>query len=485
MNIHQDRVLINENLSYSDNHESSIQWNITLGTYGSCNSIYQTTNDEYILTGLNSQDIFLIRLDSNGNVIWHKGFGGKRLDWGTCVQRTTDNGCIITGFTNSYGSGEEDVWLIKTNDTGQEQWNKTFGGTQFDLGWSCAQTRDGGYIIGGSTKSFVMEKNDYLAIKTDDQGNEEWNCTYGGIGWDLGKSIIQTTDDGFIFTGLTDVSPDGSHQVDVGVIKIDQDGDQVWHKSYGDPIMQDAGLSVIQALDGGYVIVGHTGSFQDSKVGGDIWLIKTDSTGKMAWNRTFGGFGSDVGFSVWQTKDEGYVILGETDSFGFGQYDLIVLKTDRNGNEQWDMILGGSKDETVYGEGCRSIQQTHDGGYIIGGSTESFGGASFGPKPWVIKLSEPTIEVTIVGGNGVSVVFKNLKDEEQTNLTWTVDITGGFCYRRHIDGVIDSLPGAGETVINARLLGIGKVCIRVAGNGIGRIVNGFLLGAVLFLMNEE
>ena len=461
-------------------HTPPDEWNITLGTYGYCSSVCQTNDNGYIVTGFSSGDIFLVKLTSFGELLWEKRFGGKGTDRGMCVQPTSDDGYILTGFTQSFGAGEDDVWLIKTDYEGKEEWNATFGGRKLDYGWCCEQTLDGGYIVLGSTKSFVEEKNDYWLLKTDPLGREEWNYTYGGIGWDLGKAVQQTRDGGYIVTGLTDVSPDGSHQVDVGLIKIDSEGHQLWHKTYGDSIMQDGGLSVRQTAEGGYIIVGSTGTYPDSSVGGDIWLIKTDADGDVEWDTVFGGFQSEVGHSVWETNDGGYIVLGETDSFGSGKTDLVVLKTDSQGNEVWHLLFGGSRDDTVWGQGCRSIQQTSDGGYIAVGSTESQGG-SLGPKPWIIKLSEPMLHIDVTGGFCLSAVIRNLHTTDRVDLVWTIEIDGGIVVRPHVEGMIDLVPAGDTQVIKARLFGFGKVVIRVTADGVGTIVHGFLIGPLIII----
>jgi hypothetical protein len=333
-------------------------------------SVQQTSDGGFIITGYTSSfgagesDVYLIKTDANGNQQWYKNFGGISGDDGYSIQVTSDCGYIIVGETYSFGAGESDVYLIKTDGNGNQQWYKTFGGSAEDYGYSVQQTSDGGYIIAGTTESFGAGFfSDVYLIKTDMDGNQLWYKTFGEIGWDEGYSVQLASDGGYIIVGYTESF--GVGDPDVYLIKTDANGNQQWYKTFGGSDSDD-GSSVQQILDDGYIIVGTTYSFGAGR--SDVYLIKTDGNGNQLWYKTFGGSDDDHGNSVQQTSDGGFIITGWTESYGAGGLDVDLIKTDMNGNMQWSKTFGGTS-----GEAGNSVQQTLDGGYIITGSTKSYG----------------------------------------------------------------------------------------------------------------
>ena len=293
------------------------------------------------------------------DTLWTKTYGGSDDDIGRCVQQTSDGGFIIVGYTESYGFGGRDIYLIKTNANGDTIWTRNFGGIGLDEGYSVQQTTDGGYIISGKIQ--IMGEDVYL-IKTDINGNIIWTQVYGGDYAQSGNCVQQTFDEGFIITGYT-----GSYgnMSDVYLIKTDTYGDTLWTKTYGGDY-SDEGNCVKQTIDEGYIIVGKT-AFIGSGIS-DVYLIKTDVNGNMLWNRTFGGTQTDYGNSIQQTFDEGYIIVGTTNSYGWGDYDIYLIKTNIYGDTLWTKTYGGGNHDFGY-----SVKQTMNGGYIIAGHTYSYG----------------------------------------------------------------------------------------------------------------
>jgi uncharacterized delta-60 repeat protein len=334
-------------------------------------SVQQTSDGGYIVVGSTAsfgagyENIFLIKTDANGNISWAKTYGGTEYDRASSVQQTSDGGYIVAGYTFSFGAGS-DVFLIKTDANGNISWAKTYGGTDWDWASSVQQTSDGGYIMAGYTGSFGAG-GDILLIKTDANGNIIWAKTYGGTSYDEAYSVQQTSDGGYVLAGETWSFSAGAK--DIFLIKTDANGDIIWAKTYGGTSYDEA-YSVQQTSDGGYILAGETRSFGAGDY--DIFLIKTDANGNIIWAKTYGGTSYDYAYSVQQTSDGGYIMAGETNSFGAGFYDAFLVKTDANGNIIWAKTYGGT-----YGDSAYSVQQTSDGGYIVAGYTWSFGAGDF------------------------------------------------------------------------------------------------------------
>ena len=340
------------------------KWENTYGGTGldTGYSAQQTMDGGYIIAGtINTTDLYLIKTDPNGNEIWGNTFQGSDYGSPGSLQQTMDGGYIMVGDISTGGSASYGIYFIKTNANGDEQWRKTFVGNMY--GSSAQQTADGGYIIAGTI--FNASYYDFYLIKTDSNGNEFWTKTLGRGDHDIARSVRQTIDGGYIIVGYTHTLADGT---EVYVIKTDANGSEIWSNTFGGND-SDIAHSVQQTMDGGYVIVGHTLSFGAG--GFDVYLIKTDADGNEVWSQTFGGSKWDFGYSVQQTADSGYVVVGSTQSFGAGSSDVYLIKTNSNGNEVWSQTFGGSDGET-----SRSVQQTMDGGYIIGANTQSFGAGS-------------------------------------------------------------------------------------------------------------
>jgi len=368
------------------NSDSNLQWTKAYGGAGgdSASSVVQTHDGGYALTGTTDSygaggwDVWLVRTDSVGKMQWNKTYGGTEDENGNCGIQTSDGGYALTGWTHSFGAGGTDFWLIKTDSDGNAQWNRTYGGAAMDIPMSVVQTSDGGYALAGFTYSFGAGGPDMWLVKTDSAGNIQWNNTYGGTNWDVAYSMIHTSDGGYVLTGYT--YSFGAGGPDMWLVKTDSAGNMQWNKMYGGA-SDDEAESVVQTSDGGYALAGITQSYGAG--GYDSWLVKTDSAGNIQLNVTYGGADTDYAFSVVQTGDHGYALAGATNSSGAGGLDFWLVRTDSDGNMQWNKTYGGTNDDAA----C-SMVRTLDDGYALAGWTYSFGA---GGDSWLIKLSpEPT-----------------------------------------------------------------------------------------------
>jgi len=347
---------------------------------------------------------------------WTKTYGGDGYDRGYSVQQTTDGGYIVAGSTESYGAGEEDVYLIKTNSLGDTLWTRTYGDTVEDRGYSVQQTTDGGYIVAGSTESYGAGGHDVYLIKTNGFGDTLWTRTYGGTGSDKGYSVQQTTDGGYIVAG--NFNSRWPTWADIYLIKTNSLGDTLWTRTYGGED-SEYGFSVQQTSDGGYIIAGETDSYSAGRLDYDVYLIKTNSLGDTLWTRAYGDTtGNDDGRSVQQTSDGGYIVAGTTLSYDH-YYDVYLIKTDSLGDTLWTRTYGrGSND---WG---KSVQQTTDGGYIVAGSdfylikTNSLGDTLWTRTCWEqaayfgYSVQQTTDGGYIVAGDVSDVCLMKIKPEE-------------------------------------------------------------------------
>jgi len=357
----EDRVAVSEEVFEGDGRKSFLfqlsaplvetTWNLK------ANIVYQTS-EGWVSGDMGWNDLFSIEVRVPTPVLeWEKTFGGTDYDIGYSVQVASDGGYIITGYTKSSEAGEPDVYLVKTDSDGNMEWNRTFGGTGWDYGQSVQLVGDDGYIIAGNAEFYGINRDFVYLVRTNSTGHMMWNKTYGSTGTEIGHSVQVTGDGGYIIVGETFSDWTG---MDVYLVRTDSSGNLIWNKTLGGSGW-DYGYSVQVTGDGGYIITGKTNSYG---TGQDVYLIKTDSGGNMIWNNTFGGPKNDVGYSVQVTDDGGYIIVGETTSIGEGYPDVYLVRTNSSGHMIWNKTFGYWNTDIGH-----SVQVTDDGGYIIVGET--------------------------------------------------------------------------------------------------------------------
>ncbi len=343
-------------------------------------SIVQTSCGGYAISGATDffgagyEDFYIVKADGSGVIEWSRTVGGTDIEWASSIIQTTDGGFAVAGDTDSFGAGWGDFYVVKLDSNGIVQWTRTVGGELDEWAYSIVQTTDGGYAVAGYTDSFGAGGGDFYIVKLDAAGILQWTRTVGGTELDEATSIIQTTDGGFAITGYT--YSFGAGATDIYVVKLDSNGTLLWTRTIGGIEWEDA-YTIIQTSDGGFAIAGSTDSFGAG--GGDTYIVKLDAGGMLQWSRTIGGIGHDSGFGIVQTTDGGIAISGYTESFGAGFYDFYIVKLDANGTLQWTRTVGGLEDDMGLG-----IVQTTDGGFAISGATLSFGAGDY--DMFIVKL---------------------------------------------------------------------------------------------------
>ncbi|QMU29533.1 FlgD immunoglobulin-like domain containing protein [Adhaeribacter radiodurans] len=392
---------------------------------------------------------FLVQAPGSAKKIWDKSFGGNKSDNLNAIVATTDGGYLLGGFSSSENSGDksqnsqgyEDYWIIKTNATGSKLWDKRFGGTNADHLTALLAAPDGGYLLGGYSRSGrTRDKSengggveDYWVIKIDSLGNKLWDKTFGGIYTDKLSAMVLTLDGGYLLGGSsnsrTSEDPNGvvKGYSDYWVIKIDATGNKIWDKTYGGDYIDDIN-SLLPTPDGGYLLGGSSGSNKSGDKSEankgffytpDYWLVKIDGTGKKLWDKTYGGESDDNLKSLIQTPDGGYLLGGSSSSNAGadksensrGSNDYWVVKIDKEGIKLWDKTYGGNQDDNL------TTLLPHAGsGYILAGSSFSDKGAEKSEDTrkmegqfrnstdyWIVKINEngeKDWDKTIGGSNG-------------------------------------------------------------------------------------
>ena len=249
-----------------------------------------TDDGGFVATGVIDSDALVVAFDSLGDDIWHHVYGGSYHDVGNCINKTMDGGFIITGYTTSFGSGYGDVWILRLNSEGDTLWTRTFGGTLDDEGCSIMETFCGDFIVAGYTESFGAGNEDFWILRLDSAGDTLWTKVYGYFYNDKAKSIIQTYDRGFLVTGH--IQDFFTHDFDAWVLRLDSMGDTLWAQTYGGS-EDDHGYCIIQTADSGFLLLATTRSFGAGNT--DIYLVKVDPEGIVEWETTKP---QDIVFSV-------------------------------------------------------------------------------------------------------------------------------------------------------------------------------------------
>ncbi len=355
----------------------------------------------------------LVSFTAKPQIQWQKSLGGNFWDEANSIVQTSDGGYIVAGSSASNDGdvsgnhGNYDYWIVKLDDSGNIQWQRSLGGSDFDQANSIIHTSDGGYIVAGFSKSNDGDvsgnhgNEDYWIVKLNSTGNIQWQKSLGGNNDDEANSIVQTSDGGYIVAGASksnDGNVSGNHGgSDYWIVKLDSAGNIQWQMSHGGS-NDDEAYSIVQTSDGGYIVAGASKSNNNDVSGNhgdyDYWIVKLDASGNIQWQKSYGGDFEDKAYSIVQTLDGRYVVAGASMSLGgdvienHGASDYWIVKLDSSGNIQWQKSLGGNAADEAH-----SIIQTSDGGYAVAGISSSNDGDVSGHNGnttysdyWIVKL---------------------------------------------------------------------------------------------------
>lgn len=379
----------------------------------SAQSVITTSDGGYIVLGFTQSmdgditdknstvfDFWLLRFNANDELNWTKTLGGSNNDKGYKIIQTLDNNFVIVGSASSSdgdvseNEGSNDIWIAKLDNTGNILWEKSHGFIGNDQGFSVTQTSDDGYFIGGvlDVTASNGEGNDrsanrhaggdYWGIKLNANGDKVWRRYFGGTFTDTTYDVIETDDNGFLLIGSSDSNDvdisNNKGEYDFWIVKINNQGDLAWEKSFGGSQI-DEGRSVVKAADGNYLIIGDSRSndqdVSNSKGAADFWLIKIDDSGTIIWEKSYGGTNFDAARHITSTLDNGFILSGSSRSQdgdvteNKGQNDFWMLKIDSSGNILWQQSVGGSEIDVAY-----SAVETNSDSFIVVGESSSSDG---------------------------------------------------------------------------------------------------------------
>ncbi|MFC4721384.1 T9SS type A sorting domain-containing protein [Geojedonia litorea] len=385
-------------------------------------SIVQTIDGGFVMAGYTlgsnvdvtnhhgGRDFWVVKTNSSGNLQWQKALGGAGTEVAFSIIQTSDNGYIVAGYANSFDGditesfGGEDIWVVKLDSSGNLQWQKSYGNSNHQRAFSIIPTSGGGYVLTGVTRIDAND-TDYIVIKLDNVGNVEWQYNYSydtNNSNDEAHTIVQTLDGGYIVTGYSVLFEHlGLNYSDAWVIKLNSSGIAQWDIRYGGSLI-DSLWDIQPSSDGGYIMAGYSsstdGDITNNNGGEDYWVVKIDAMGNLQWQKSLGGSNSERAFSVRETTDGGYIVSGYTQSNdgditnAKGSQDGWIVKLDNSGNLQWQKILGGTQSDII-----RSIIQTTNSGYITIGNTSSndsgVGNVVGRHDFWIVRFGPETLGV--------------------------------------------------------------------------------------------
>ncbi|MFZ1947510.1 MAG: FlgD immunoglobulin-like domain containing protein [bacterium] len=345
--------------------------------------------------GPNEVNIYVLKVDADGDTLWTRALGGAGRDYGYAVCQGPGGGCYVAGYTTSSGLGREDVYVASIDADGDVVWERTYGGAGSDEGRTIFRTSDGHLVVAGREDSFGSGQSDMYVLKLDAQGDTVWTRVFGGVQYDWGESACETADGGYCISGTS--SSNGVSR-DIYLVKIDPAGSLVWQRFYGDfssVVSHDWGGAVCAAADGGLAVGGNRIILVTDP--DDIYFLRTDSLGTQTSLKRYSADFIEYGCSMCETPDAGYLICGAEKNESTLKNDLLIVKRMPGTGWSWEQVMGGAGSD--WGS-C--IIQTDPGQYLVAGHTECSGAG--GHDGWLVMLREPDAAVAPTGATGVRAV---------------------------------------------------------------------------------
>ncbi|MBI2271126.1 MAG: T9SS type A sorting domain-containing protein [Bacteroidetes bacterium] len=327
-----------------------------------------THNNNIIIAGFTNSfgagksDCYVVSINENGDTLFTRTYGGADIDEANMIIETADHGFLLAAETYSFGAGQKDGMIIKTDSAGELTWTKVFGNTGFDEASAVVQTKDGNYLIAGSL-SVPAGSDDILLLKIDQQGDTLWTKIISGSGWDYANDVVELNNSDLIFCGYTS-SFSGTADSDLLIFRTDKNGAIKWCKTYGNS-GQEKGGHIHLNRDSTLTMTGWT--MDKGKTDMQAVLLKTDLNGNILWSRTYAGSGSELIMNIVDLPSGDFFAMGITDSYGAGNFDGFLFRAKSNGDTLWSKTYGGKDLDMPF-----ALFYTSDNGLMMTGGTSSF-----------------------------------------------------------------------------------------------------------------
>jgi hypothetical protein len=375
--------------------------------------VYPTADGGYLIAGttentiVNDLDIIVVKTNDVGDIISTKTYGGNRVEYPNYILPTSDGNFFIVGYSNSFGGGDQNIYLLKVNQSGDTLFTRVYGGYGNEEGKEIVATADGNYVIIGGSNSASFSNNEIQLIKIDVYGTVLWTKYYGTPQYESGRSVKLCPDGGFILSGKTSANPTAI--ASLYLVKTNSNGDTTWTKTISGGADSFEGKSILANSDGTYTLaIDDSSAANDS----DVRILKLDAMGGIIWNKMYGGTLKDICKTIRPTSDNGYIVGAISRSFGWVNPDVWLLKLDANGDAVWTRHYGGSGHEH-----CYSARQTSDGGYIAIGHARSFSSTW---EVYFLKLDA----AGVVGINEFANNYKLLVYPNPSDGILNIDVSG-------------------------------------------------------------